>query len=495
MKFSTSAHDIKTLVLSFHPVIAIETVEEGRVRSLLQTVTQDLKMPLFEWKITQGLVPLSSHAALPLTKSPMQLLQYLSKFRGEGVFHLKDFTQHLKDPILIRQFRDVAEQFTQTRSAIVLTDASLQVPAPIQHSIVHYNLHLPGRDELYNTITTVVQSLRRTSRIQVKLQAEDISGLLQALSGMTLNQARQAIAYAALVDGQLSKQDIERVLTHKAQLIESEGLLEYFPAEDNLYELGGFAKLKTWMQRAYIGFSDQAQSLNLTPPKGILLVGIQGCGKSLAAKAIAREWQLPILKLDAGRLYDKYIGESEKNFRKAIALAESMAPTVLWIDEIEKGFGVTSSDADGGLSRRLFGSFLTWMQEKSHHVFVVATANDLSQLPPELLRKGRFDEIFFVDLPDAQERHTILQIHLQLRKQDPQQFNLADLVAATVGFSGAEIEQAVITALYRALYLKQPLDTAMLLEEIGATVPLSTSRREDIQQLRAIAQERFVSVR
>jgi SpoVK/Ycf46/Vps4 family AAA+-type ATPase len=226
-----------------------------------------------------------------------------------------------------------------------------------------------------------------------------------------------------------------------------------------------------------------------------MLVGVQGCGKSLAAKVIARQWQLPLLKLDAGRLFDKYVGESEKNFRRAIGTAEAMAPAVLWIDEIEKGMAQGGGENDGGLSRRLFGSFLTWMQEKTAEVFVVATANDISALPPELLRKGRFDEIFFVDLPQAGERQAILGVHLRLRRQDPARFDMARLATASEGFSGAELEQAVVSALLRALQAQRPLDTELVVDELGATVPLSVSRREDVERLRAFARERFVSVR
>jgi SpoVK/Ycf46/Vps4 family AAA+-type ATPase len=235
--------------------------------------------------------------------------------------------------------------------------------------------------------------------------------------------------------------------------------------------------------------------VNLPAPKGILIVGVQGCGKSLAAKTIAREWQLPLLKLDAGRLYNKYVGESEKNFRQAIKLAESMAPAILWIDEIEKSFGGSGGDGDGGLSLRLFGSFLTWLQEKSQEVFVLATANDLLKLPPELLRKGRFDEIFFVDLPNAQERAAVFTIHLTRHHQEPSQFDLQALVTVSAGFSGAEIEQAIIVALYQALFEQTNLTTQSLVDAINNTVPLSVSRREDVEKLRAIASERFVSAR
>jgi SpoVK/Ycf46/Vps4 family AAA+-type ATPase len=245
-----------------------------------------------------------------------------------------------------------------------------------------------------------------------------------------------------------------------------------------------------------MGYSAEARAINLAAPRGILLVGVPGCGKSLAAKVIARQWQMPLLKLDAGRLYDKYIGESEKNLRKALTLAESLAPIVLWIDEIEKAMVAGGgSEADGGVSRRLFGAFLTWLQEKREEVFVVATANDLDVLPPELLRKGRFDEIFFVDLPDAAEREAIWNIHLRIRKQPPEGIDIASVVKESEGFSGAEIEQAVVAGLYRALHARRPLDTASLLDELRHTVPLSVARREDVERLRAHAAPRFVSVR
>jgi SpoVK/Ycf46/Vps4 family AAA+-type ATPase len=242
-----------------------------------------------------------------------------------------------------------------------------------------------------------------------------------------------------------------------------------------------------------VGFSDAARALNLDPPHGVLIVGVQGCGKSLAAKVVARTWRLPLLKLDAGRLYDKYVGETERSLPRAIALAEAMAPAVLWIDEIEKGMAPGGSDGgDGGVSRRILGSFLTWMQEKRRPVFVVATANDLSLLPAEMLRKGRFDEIFFVDLPTAGERRAILEIHLRLRKQEPAAFDLALVVAATNGFSGAELEQVVVGALYRALHARVAPAVALLLEEARATVPLSVSRAEALAELRAAARGRFV---
>ncbi|EKQ68219.1 AAA+ family ATPase [Leptolyngbyaceae cyanobacterium JSC-12] len=505
-------HCFQTLLLSFHPVIVIETVEEERVQTLLKEAVHQMKIALFEWSITRGLyrspgnenrwtdecasaAGIQKPAALERTVDPVDVLETIQEVSLRAVFWLKDFAKHLSDPVVQRQFREVAQQFSHNRSALVVSGSSISLPPEIAHDAVYFDLKLPGRDELQQVVSEVVRSLSAKNRIQVQIQAHEMQSLVFALRGMTLKQARQVVAYAALDDGKLTINDVERILHRKAQIIREESMLEYLPTNGNTPELGGFAGLKHWLSRARLGFSSQAQALSLTPPKGILIVGIQGCGKSMAAKAIAHDWKLPLLKLDAGKLYDKYVGESEKNFREAIKLAESMAPCVLWIDEIEKSLGASDSEADGGLSRRMFGSFLTWMQEKSQEVFVVATANDISKIPPELLRKGRFDEIFFVDLPDAQEREVILQIHLTQRKQLLQAFDLPVLVAATAGYSGAEIEQAVITALYHALYLKQPLTTELLLDAIHSTVPLSISRREDLEVLRAIAKERFVSAK
>jgi len=495
MSLAANAHELKLLILSFHPLIAIDTVEEERVDALLHQTSRELNLPLFEWTISRGLRRLPNPMGIGDTIDPLRLLQHLETLTVEGIFLLKDFSPYLEQAAVSRRFREVIQRFSQTHATLVLTGSPIVLPAAIEPSVLYYTLTLPSPAELHETLLAVIRSLRTQGQIQIQLQAQDVQALLRALRGMTLNQARQAIAHAALVDGKLSVEDVQRVMQRKMQIIREGGPLEYFPVEDNRYELGGFGRLRTWLKQAQVGFSAEAQALNLAPPKGILLVGIQGCGKSLAAKVIAREWQLPLLKLDIGELYDKYIGESEKNLRRAIALVESMAPVVLWIDEIEKGLSPSQGESDGGLGRRLFGSLLTWLQEKRQEVFVVATANDLGQLPPELLRKGRFDEIFFVDLPTEAERLEIFQIHLSLRKQRSEKFDLPRLVAATEGFSGAEIEQVVIASLYRALYLKLPLDTALLLQEIQATVPLSVSRQEEIQYWRTSAQGRFVSVR
>jgi hypothetical protein len=413
----------------------------------------------------------------------------------EAIYLFKDFSPFLADTSVARQLREVAQLFTRTRSTIVLTERSVALPDDLRHLAVYYDLALPDQAELRKVLETVVASFSRAHQIRVEMTPDEEQPLLEALRGMTINEARQAIAHAAFSDGKVGPSDVSTILDRKAQLLRDGGLLEYFPAADNAYELAGFARLRSWLERARMGFSPEAKKLNLSPPKGLLIVGVQGCGKSLAAKVIARGWQRPLIKLDAGSLYDKYHGESERKLRKALSHAEAVAPAVLWIDEIEKGWAPAGQGVeDGGVSRRMLGYLLTWLQEKRQDVFVVATANDVGILPPELLRKGRFDEIFFVDLPRSSEREEIFRIHLKLRAQDAADFDLAELVAASEGFNGAEIEQVTIAGSYRALHRGEPLSTALLLEEIRETVPLSVSRKEDIRQLRAMARERFVPV-
>jgi hypothetical protein len=496
MSHRTSVHDLKSLVLSFHSLIAVETVEEERVRALVAEVATDLRLPLFEWSVTSGFG--RRHGPrVEGTEDVLRALQHIDNVeQTDAIFLLKDIAPHFNNANVARTLRETAQRLMATRSAIIITGDPIELPKDIEAVTVRFTLELPDEGELREVVRSVVDSMSVRQRVRVDLNREDARRLVHALSGLTLNQARQVIAQAIVSDGMLTASDIDTIIRCKGELIERGGVLEFFPVEENHFELGGFARLKEWLDGARLGFSPEARAMNLEAPKGVLLVGVQGCGKSLAAKFIAREWQLPLLKLDAGRLYEKYVGESEKNFRKATAMAEAMAPVVVWIDEVEKVFSQAGSgDSDGGLSQRLFGAFLTWLQEKKAEVFVVGAANDLTRTPPELLRKGRFDEIFFVDLPRADERANIFSIHLRLRKQDPSRFDLAKLADVTDGFSGAEIEQAVVSSLYRSLQTRQPLTTETLLTAIRSTVPLSVSRREDIDHIRAMAAGRFTPVR
>lgn len=494
MSHRRAVHDLRSLIRSFHSLIAVETVEEDRVRAIVAEVATELQQPLFEWSVTSGFKR-GFGLAIGHTHDPLDMLKHMAELRGDAIYLLKDIAPHLPKPEVARLLRELVQKMAHTSSAIVLTGDPIELPRDIDALAVRFDLELPDEVERRGTVRSVVDAMKARQPVLVDLQREDVHRLVQALAGLTLNQTRRVIAQAILADGRLSKDDIDRVIRWKGEIIERGGVLEFYPAEDHHYELGGFARLKQWLEHARIGFTAEAKAVNLHPPKGVLFVGVQGCGKSLAAKFIAHQWHMPLLKLDAGRLYEKYVGESEKNFRRATAIAEAMAPVVLWIDEIEKAFASgTSSDADGGLSQRLFASFLTWLQEKAEGVFVVGAANDLTRMPPELLRKGRFDEIFFVDLPSREERANIAAIHLRMRKQDPVRFDLAAIADASEGFSGAEIEQAVIASLYRALHAKTVLTTDAVLDAIRATVPLSVSRREDVEKLRTFARGRFTPV-
>lgn len=493
MSRKASIDELERLLLSYHSLIAIETADEDRVRSMVREVAARVHAPFFEWSVTTGLSRLQG-ATLDGTTDPLSMLNRIDEIHDDkAIYLLKDLTSHL-NPHVTRTLRELAARLASSPSAIVLTGDPVELPRDLDAAAVRFELQLPDEQEIRETVRQVIDSMSARKRFTIELTREDAQRLVRSLSGLTTSQVRRVIAQAVLEDGKLSGQDIDHVIRWKGEIIERGGILEFFPLEANTFQLGGFGRLKSWLEDARIGFTAEARALNLTPPKGILLVGVQGCGKSLAAKFIAREWKLPLLKLDAGRLYDKYVGESEKNFRRAVKMAEAMAPVVLWMDEIEKAFSAGNSDQDAGLSQRLFGALLTWLQEKKQDVFVVGAANDLNKLPPEFLRKGRFDEIFFVDLPTLDERKQILDIHLKLRKQDPAAFDVEQASVATEGFSGAEIEQAVIAALYRSLHRKEKLTTASLIESVNSTVPLSRSRFEDIEELREASKGRFTPV-
>ena len=429
------------------------------------------------------------------TQKPPGLISYLTRRQGELIYLLKDFHPHLNEMILIRSFRELMDKFNKTRSTLFLTGTNIKLPPEIDHFAIHYDLKTPSEEELKQLTKNVYHSLTLKHKVTYRLDKDGEKALLSALSGMTIDQARQALAFAFLEGEALTHKDIPKILKKKTNLINEGGILEFVPPSENHFQLGGFSKLKSWLDKIQVGFSEEAQQVNLPLPKGILMVGVPGCGKSLAAKVVARMWNFPLLKLDTGRLFDKYIGESEKNFRKCIKIAEAMAPSVLWIDEIEKALpSGGEGENDGGLGRRLFGAFLTWLQEKKKAVFVVATANQIHNIPPELLRKGRFDEIFFVDLPLKEARKEIFKIHLKQRNLNPEHYKMEILAEKSSGMSGAEIEQSVLSSLYHSLHKKTGHNTHLILEELRQTVPLSQSRKEMIEELRNRYKTRFIDV-
>jgi hypothetical protein len=485
--------ELTLLVNSAYPIIYMETWEEARATAILASVAEDLRVPFYEWAVTTGLARMGG-APIYNTQEPAQALACVSTLTGEGLFLLRDFHKYLDQDVIVRKLRDLTQEFRRAKRAIIITSPVVNIPVELEKDTVRFALGFPGEVELGQLAGMTVRELMGREHLKNTLLQGQMAALVHSLRGLTLDEARRILTQAILGKAGLDATTIEAVQEAKTQLVKDQGTIEFLKPESGLGSVGGLVRLKAWLEKRRGAFSREAERFGLDPPKGILIFGVQGCGKSLCAKAVAREWNLALLKFDTSRLLEKYIGESEKNMRKSLQVAEAVAPAVLWIDEIEKMFphAALTSDADGGLSMRLFGTFLTWMQEKKSPVFIVATSNDISALPPEFLRKGRFDELFFVDLPDAEQRQTIFSLHLAKHQQDPAKFDLPQLAGASEGFSGAEIEEAVKSALYSAFDQKAPLSSAMLLEELRSTYPLAVTMKEKIEALREWARQRAV---
>ncbi len=485
--------NLELLITSRYPIIVIETYEEERVEQVLGRVAARLGLPLFVWTVSHGLRRVGALEGMYDTRDPLKALGNLAAMPSEGIFLFEDLHRSLGAPAVVRKLQDLARSFARERRAIVLAAPRVELPPELSTLATVFRLDLPAEEDLKALVQDVVRRLSATQKITLDLSPEDLDRLGEALKGLTLFEAERALTRAALDDMTLDRKDVDEIIAVKKELLAKEGLLEFVPAEEGPGDVGGLAHLKAWLDKRARAFTAEAKQFGVPPPKGILLLGVQGCGKTLAAKAVAKAWGLPLLKLEAGRLYNKFVGESEKSLDRALETAERMAPCVLMLDEIEKALGSgTSSDADAGLSGRIFGRLLGWLQDHKSPVFVVATCNRIASLPPELTRKGRFDEIFFIDLPTRVERREIFSVHLRRRQRDPAIFDLDALAAASEGFSGAEIEQAVVSALYTAFSRGVTLGTEHILDELKETKPLSVTRAEEVTDLREWAQGRTV---
>ena len=427
------------------------------------------------------------------TQKAATALAHLLDTECTAVYLFKDLLPHLTDPVTQRILREVVARFGDTHHTLVLVATSLDLEPAVQRNAVPFELGLPDEKQIRTIIKKVYRELSRFGKIEVRLKRDELATLVRNLRGLTAAEVRRAVSRAMLNDDRLDASDLKETLRVKQDMLREQGVLEYVETDLALDDVGGLGALKKWLQLRRRALTPEAAEFGLPAPRGILLLGVQGCGKSMTAKAVAAAWQMPLLRLDPSALYDKYIGESERHLRRALQMAETIAPVVLWIDEIEKGFAsAAAQSSDGGLSQRMFGTLLSWMQEHTHPIFLVATSNDISALPPELMRKGRFDEIFFVDLPDANARRVILQAHIRRRKRDPSTFDLDRIAAAADGFSGAEIEQAVVSGLYTAFGEDRDLDTETLCTELQSTRPLSVTMAERVAKLRAWAADRCV---
>ena len=490
MNFQT---EIETLIRARYPILYLITNEEMRVQNMIVDIATKRQKKVFEWTFSNGIVPAgasiqSQKSRSASTKDPLAALDQVIEQVEPAIYLFKDFHPFLtkNNFAIIRKLKDIALHLKNSFKTIILISPVMEIPAELDKEITVLNFPQPTKEDLGVMLDKIVAEVRDRKQIQIDLDDEGRERLLSAALGLTLGEAENVFAKIIVQNQRLSGDNVNEVFAEKQQIIRKSGLLEYYAANEDFSNIGGLSVLKDWLTKRSIAFTDEARAFGLPAPKGILLLGVQGCGKSLCAKAVSRLWQLPLLRFDMGRMFGSLVGSSEENVRRAIAVAGSVAPAVLWVDEIDKAFvGSQSSGAtDGGTTARVFGTFLTWLSEKSAPVFVVATANDVSQLPPELLRKGRLDEIFYVDLPSEEERLEIFRIHLVKRGRDPKNFDLPLLVEASKDLSGAEIEEAIISALYDAFYSKQELTTAYVLNTLAQTVPLAKTMSEKIMSQR-----------
>jgi hypothetical protein len=486
--------DLELVLDSGTPMVVIETTDETRLLDLLKAIAvaqpTSAYRPLFRWSITDGLQRLDLELeAQRHNAQPEDVLRHIRAVAKPGVYALLDFHPFLNDPVNVRLLKDIA--LAGSGITVLLLGHRVEIPQDLAGLAARFTLRLPDPDERRAIVARCAAEYAEEIGRQAKVDSAALALLVQNLAGLTHADTERLARNAIRDDGAITASDVASVMKAKYQLLNRGGILSFEYDTARLSDLAGFRNLKHWLEQRASAFGP-TPPIGLDRPKGILLLGVQGCGKSLAAKATAGAFGLPLLRLDFGALYNKYHGETERNLRESLNTAEVLSPCVLWLDEIEKGLA-TGND-DSGTARRVLAGLLTWMAERRTQVFLVATANDVSELPPELIRKGRFDEVFFVDLPPPPSRAEILMLHLRKRGLAPERMRLAELVTLTDGFSGAEIEQAIVSSLYAAHAARQAPDHDHLVAELRKTRPLSVVMAERVMALRDWASGRTVPV-
>ncbi|MEK6260289.1 MAG: AAA family ATPase [Planctomycetota bacterium] len=487
--------ELDVLIRARYPIVYVVSWEEERVERCLRKIAEARNKKLFVWTITQGLVrsgtePSRTKGGSNSTTDPIAALDAVVDQVEPAIYLFKDFHPFTAGErcnlTVIRKLRDVAHHLRDTYKSIVIVSPEMHIAPELAKDITVLEFGLPRPEDFSQLLDRIVEDVKDNPQVRINLEGDSRERLLHAARGLTLKEAENVFAKTLVLDGKLDSDDVSVVFSEKQQIIRKSGLLEYYEANEEFGQVAGLTNLKEWLTKRTIAFSDRAAKFGLPAPKGVLLLGVQGCGKSLCAKAVSGLWKLPLLRFDLGRMFSSLVGSSEENVRRALQTAESIAPAILWIDEIDKALaGSTSaSGSDGGTASRVFGTLLTWLSEKTSPVFVIATANDISHLPPELLRKGRLDEIFFVDLPLAAEREEMFRIHLKRRGRNPAEFDAAELARGSDGFSGAEIEEAIISALFDSFSRQVPLDTNIIRASLAETVPLSKTMNEELSRLR-----------
>jgi ATP-dependent 26S proteasome regulatory subunit len=483
--------ELSILIQAQYPLIYLVTAEEDRAEKEIATIAQMRQQPrkLYVWTLTHGMVEYGQvRTTQHNTISPEAAIEWTTRQKDPAIFVFKDLHPFKDSAAVTRWLRDAIASFQGTQKVIILMSPIQQVPIELEKEVVVLDFALPDLPALDRVLTQQLDQAR-----QNRLTAPGREKLLKASLGLTKDEAEKVYRKAYVKRGKITEDEVDIVLSEKKQLIRRNGILEFIEEDETIDSVGGLDELKGWLVQRSGAFTERARAYGLPQPKGMLILGVPGCGKSLIAKTTSRLWGLPLLRLDMGRVYDgSMVGRSEANLRGALKTAESISPAILFIDELDKAFAGTtgSADSDGGTSSRIFGSFLTWMQEKTSPIFVMATANRVEKLPGEFLRKGRFDEIFFVDLPTQSEREAVFKIHLSKRKRDLERFDLLQLSKVADGFSGAEIEQALIAAMYDAFAQDREFTQLDIIAAIKATLPLSRTMTEQVTALRDWARQR-----
>ncbi len=487
-----SRQELEYLIRARYALIYVVSSEEERVESSIKAIGAERQRKVIAWSITEGFTSLDGGSSFQDIKDPLRALDFIANYEDDVICIMRDYHPYLKDPSIVRRLRDLHRDFKESdyNQHIVLLSPLYAAPVEIEKELAVVDYDLPGRDELEEIVWKVAQSVPDSVDLPLRKDPNLRDSVIEAALGLTAEEAESVFAKSLVKTRDF---DIDTILAEKKGIIRKSGILEFYQTDSRFSDVGGMEVLKSWLHKRKAAFRRDARDFGLPAPKGILLIGIPGCGKSLTAKAIGAMWHMPLLRLDVGKVMGSLVGSSEENMRKAIKTAEAVAPAILWLDELEKGFSGTKSSGqtDGGTTARVFGTFITWLQEKTSPVFVIATANDVSALPPELLRKGRFDEIFFVDLPTPIERLEIFKIHLSKKRRDAEAFDFDALVGASQGFNGAEIEQAIISALYDAYEDgKADLTTERVLKSIEEIIPLSYTMKERIDGMREWSKSR-----
>lgn len=478
MKFN---NELTLLLKARYPIIFINTIEEDRVEYVIRkNIKTNFNRSIYSWDFVDGYTNNPNNEGFA-KKNPLQALELVERLASEtpAVFLLKDFNRFLTDIAISRKLKNISRLLKLQPKTIIIIGSECKIPNELQDLITVLQFQLPIKTEISQELNRLIESL------SIEIESELFDNLTQACQGLSLERIRRVLSKIIATHKTIDQRSINILLNEKKQIIKQTEILEYWSADERITNIGGVENLKDWLKKRKRSFGTQAANYGLPTPRGLLLVGIQGTGKSLTAKAIATEWQLPLLKLDVGKLFGGIVGESESRLRQMIEVSETLAPCILWIDEIDKAFSVNENNNDGGTTNRVLATFISWLSEKTKPVFVVATANNVDKLPLEIIRKGRFDEIFFLDLPQKQEREQIFKIHIQeFRPSNWEDFDYKKLAQLSESFSGAEIKQTIIEGMYHAFYEERDFNTDDICLALNELIPLAQLESNQTKKLK-----------